>query len=206
MRGFVTKLDEEKIPMTFEQATRDSRWRDAINEELRALSKNQTWQIMKLPKGKKLVGCKWVFTIKYNSDETVNKFKAHLVAKGYSQIEGIDSYETFAPVAKLNTIRILLSLVANLDSPLHQLDVKNAFLNRALKEEVYMSIPEGLAEFKTPSMTCKLHKSLYGLKRSPRTWFERFTKVVKGSGYTQCQGDDTLFVKHKSRSIYLDCV
>ena len=123
MRSFVTKIEEETIPATFEEAIKDPRWCAAIDEELRALNKNQTWEIMKLPMGKKAVGCKWVFTIKYNPDGTVNKFKARLVAKGYSQTQGINYQETFAPVAKLNTIRILLSLAANLDWPLHLLDV-----------------------------------------------------------------------------------
>ena len=126
----------------------------------------------------------------------MDRYKARLVAKGFTQSYGIDYQETFAPVAKLNTVRVLLSLAANLDWSLHQLDVKNAFLNGDLEEEVYMDIPAGLETTSNFNKVCRLRKSLYGLKQSPRAWFERFTKVVKGYGFVQCQSDHTLFVKH----------
>lgn len=106
------------------------------------------------------------------------------MAKGFTQTYGIDYSETFAPVAKLNTVRILLSLTANMDWPLHQLDVKNAFLNGDLEEEVYMDIPPNF-ENKFGSNVCKLNKSLYGLKQSPRAWFEKFTQSMKKQGYIQ---------------------
>lgn len=105
------------------------------------------------------MGCKWIFSIKYNVDGSINRYKAQLVAKGFTQSYGVDSEETFAPVAKLNYVRIVLSLAANLDWPLHQLDIKNAFLNGELEEEVYMQIPSGLESPNTSNMVCKLHKS-----------------------------------------------
>jgi len=151
-----------------------------------------------LPLGKRPVGCKWIFTIKHNADGSVNRFEARLVAKGFTQSYGIDYQETFAPVAKLNTIRVLLSLASNLDWPLYQLDVKNAFLNGDLEEEVYMEIPPGFDTPATTNKVCKLKKSLYGLKQSPRAWFDKFTKAVKKFGYDQCQTDHTMFVKHSS--------
>ena len=114
-----------------------------IEEEMRALEKNQTWEVTDLPKGKKTVGCEWVFTIKYNSNGTLERYKARLVAKGFTQTFGIDYLETFAPMTKLNTVRVLLSLVVNLDWPLQQLDVKNASLNGDLEEEVCMDSPLG---------------------------------------------------------------
>lgn len=128
------------------------------------------------------------------ADGSVERYKARLVAKGFTQTFGIDYNETFAHVAKLNTVRILL-LAVNLDWPLHQFDIKNAFLNGELEEEeVYMCQPPGF-EVKNENV-CKLNKFLYGLKQSPRAWFDRFSKAIKRFGYKQGQADHTLFVKH----------
>ena len=110
-------------------------------EEIRALEKNGTWEVMTLPRGKKPMSCKWVFIVKYKADGTVERYKARLVAKGFTQTYGINYTETFAPMAKPNTIQVLLSLVANLDWPLHQSDIKNVFLNGELEEEVFMMLP-----------------------------------------------------------------
>ncbi|RVX08138.1 Soluble starch synthase 3, chloroplastic/amyloplastic [Vitis vinifera] len=123
-----------------------SEWKKAVQDEIDALEKNGTWTITDLPVGKRPVGCKWIFTIKYKADGSVERFKARLVARGFTQSYGIDYQETFAPVAKLNTIRILLSLAVNQDWCLQQLDIKNAFLNGDLEEEVYMEIPPGFEE------------------------------------------------------------
>ncbi|CAN1801185.1 Retrovirus-related Pol polyprotein from transposon RE2, partial [Linum perenne] len=172
------------------------KWKQAVQEEIAALEKNQTWKIVPLPPRKRKVDCKWIFTTKYNSDGSVERYKARLVARGFTQSFGIDYQETFALVAKLNTVRILLSLAVNEDWPLFQMDVKNAFLNGNLTEEVYMNIPEGVNHDKGPDSVCKLIKSLYGLKQSPRAWFEKFSNTVISNGYHQCQTDDTMFVRH----------
>ncbi|KAL2542955.1 cysteine-rich RLK (RECEPTOR-like protein kinase) 8 [Abeliophyllum distichum] len=148
-----------------------------------------------LPHGKKPVGCKWIFTIIYKADKSIERFKARLVAKGFTQSHGIDYHETFAPVAKLNKVRILLSLAVNQDWPLHQLDVKNAFLNGNFKEEVYMEILAGLENPSNSRIVCKLKKLLYGLKQSPHVWFDRFAKAVITNVYSQCQVDHMMFVK-----------
>ena len=118
------------------------------------------------------------------------------MAKGFTQTYGIDYLETFSPVAKLNTVRVLLSLVANLDWPLHQLDVKNAFLHGDLDEEVYMDIPSGYTGFTKTKIVCKLERALYGLKQSLRAWFGRFSSTIKKYGYRQSNSDHTLFLKH----------
>ena len=122
-----------EIPHGIEEALKSPKWKQAVLEEMLALEKKGTWDVVKKPKGKVPVGCKWVFTVKYNSNGTIDRYKAKLVAKGFTQTYGIDYQETSALVAKLNTIRILLSLAANLDWKLQQLDVKNAFLNGDLE-------------------------------------------------------------------------
>lgn len=174
-RDLVALLDSTHVPRNIQEALQHPEWTAAVNEELQALAKNNTWEITTLPKGKKPVGCKWIFTIKYNADGSINRYKARLVAKGFTQSYGVDYEETFAPVAKLNSVRVILSLAANLDWPLHQLDIKNAFLNGELEEEVYMQIPPGCEAPSASNKVCKLRKSLYGLKQSSRAWFERLT-------------------------------
>jgi hypothetical protein len=130
------------------------KWKGAMVEEMTALKKNGTWELVSLPRGKKPVGCKWVFTVKHKADGTVERYKARLVAKGFTQTYGIDYEETFAPVAKMNSVRTLLSCAANLDWPLHQFDVKSAFLHGELEEEVYMAIPPGFASSQTAGKVC----------------------------------------------------
>ena len=141
-----------------------------------------------------------MFIIKHNADGSIERYKARLVAKGYTQTYGIDYEKTFAPVAKLNTVRVLLSLAANLDWPLHQFDVKNAFLHGELTEEVYMDIPPGYNTTQSGTV-CRLRKALYGLKQSPRAWFRRFTMVIKNNGFKQCNSDHTLFLKHRKGKV-----
>ena len=167
-----------------------------MREEMDALEKNKTWRITELPKGKKSVGCKWVFSVKYKADGRLERYKARLVAKGYTQTYGVDYQETFAPVAKMSTVKVLLSLAVNLNRDLQQYDVKNAFLHGDLEEEIYMEIPPGFEERLGTNKVCKLQKALYGLKQSPRAWFGRFAKVMLAAGYKQSQADHTLFIKH----------
>lgn len=171
------------VPRNVQEALNDLNWKLAVMEEMNALRRSGTWEIVDPPRGKKIVGCKWVFTIKCNADGSVERYKARLVAKGFTQTYGIDYQETFAPVAKINSIRILLSLAVNSDWPLHQLDVKNAFLIGDLKEEVFMSLPPGFEKRLGSDKVCRLKKSLYGLKQSPRAWFERFGKAVISYGF-----------------------
>lgn len=143
---FTTNLDNIAIPRDIYHALQDDRWNAAVLEEMRALKKNGTWKVVDLPDGKHTVGSKLIFTVKYKADGSIDRFKARLVAQGFTQTQGFDYEETFAPVAKLNTIQVLLSLAANLDWKLHQLDVKNAFLNGELEEEIYLRIPPGFEE------------------------------------------------------------
>ena len=163
-RAFIKKIKITEVPRNIQEALKSPEWKAAVLEEMKALKKNETWDVVEIPRGKTPVGCKWVFTIKYNSDGGIERYKARLVAKGFTQTFGVDYTETFAPVAKLNTIRVLLSLATNLDWSLPQMDVKNAFLNEELDEEVYMDLPSGFEGGNNGRKVCKLKKSLYGLK------------------------------------------
>ncbi|KAG8491054.1 hypothetical protein CXB51_014208 [Gossypium anomalum] len=196
-KAFVTNVDSVKTQKNIEEALESAKWRQAVMEEMKALKNNETWEVSDLPKGKKTIGCKWIFTTKFKPDGRIDRYKARLVAKAFTQTYGLDYDETFAPVAKLNTIRVLLSLAANLDWHLTQLNVKNAFLNGELNDEVYMDFPPGFKESK--GQVCKLKKSLYRLKQSPRTWFNRFAKAMTSRNHIQRQADHTMFYKHSEK-------
>ena len=154
--NFVSQLSTAFTSSSLQEALVDSRWIQAMKTEMEALEKNATWELVTLPNGKSTVGCRWVFTVKHKADGSVERYKARLVAKGYTQSFGVDYQETFAPVAKLNTVRVLLSLTTNQDWPLLQFDVKNAILDRDLMEEVYMDHPPGIPKYSNIPLVCKL--------------------------------------------------
>jgi Reverse transcriptase (RNA-dependent DNA polymerase) len=201
IKDFDKVLASVRIPEKLDEAMSDPKWLEAMKVEMEALEKNNTWQLVSLPEGRKTVGCKWVFTVKYGPTGLIDRYKARLVAKGFTQTYGIDFQETFSSVAKLNTVRILLSLAANLDWPLHQFDVKNAFLHGDLEEEIYMDIPPGYSYSGSSSQVCKLKKALYGLKQSPRAWFGRFCRAMKKYEYSQSESDHTLFYRKRCEKI-----
>jgi Reverse transcriptase (RNA-dependent DNA polymerase) len=147
----------------------DPKWKKVMFEEIRALVKNDTWDMVPRPSNKNMVGCKWIYSTKHTPEGKINKFKARLVAKGYTQTYGVDYEKTFAPVAKMNTVRTLISCAVNLGWDLFQLDVKNAFLYGDLKEEVFMEIPPGFGNEQLNGKVCRLKRSLYKLKQSSRT-------------------------------------
>lgn len=153
-----------------------------MKEELDALESNQTWSLVPLPPEKCPIGCKRVYKVKYNVDGTMVRYKARLVAKGYTQQEEVDYLETFSPVAKMNTVKVLLALAAIKGWNLTQLDVHNVFLHGDVSEDVYMQLPPGFElheEFQSSSqVVCKLNKSLYGLKQASRQWYAKFTSVL----------------------------
>jgi Reverse transcriptase (RNA-dependent DNA polymerase) len=201
LKNFSEKLVSLDVPKTVEEALKDPKWIHAMDLEMKALNKNGTWSLIELPKGKKSVGCKWVYTIKFSANGEVERYKARLVAKEFTQTYGIDFQETFSPVAKLNTIRVLLSLAANLDWLLHQFDVKNVFLHGDLKEEIYMDPPPGYINSDSRQVVCRLHKALYGLKQSPRAWFGRFRNAMKNYDFEQSDSDHTLFFKRQQEKL-----
>jgi transposase InsO family protein len=172
-----------------------SKWEAAMQEEYDSLIANGTWELAVLPTGRKSVGCKWVFRTKKDSSGEVVRHKARLVAKGFSQVAGVDFLETFAPVAKFNTIRCILALGAALDLEIHQMDVKTAFLNGELEEDIYMSQPQGFEEKGSEHLVCKLKKSLYGLKQSPRAWYQCIDSFFTKEGFTRSEADHSLYIK-----------
>ena len=170
-----------------------------MNKELAALEANHTWDLTPLPSGKHLIGCKWVYKIKFKSDRSIERYKACLVAKGYNQLEGIDYAETFSPVAKLVTIRSFVALAAAQDWLLTQLDANNAFLHGNLDEEVFMS-PTPRFKSKggaSTNLVCRLTKSSYGLKQAFRQWFSKFASSINTHGFKQSTCDYSLFTKTK---------
>ncbi|CAN1176981.1 Retrovirus-related Pol polyprotein from transposon TNT 1-94 [Linum perenne] len=181
-------------PANYKEAILSPEWRRAMDEELTALDDNHTWSIVPRPPRCPVIGSKWVYTIKYQPDGTVDRYKARLVAQGFRQEYGIDYDETFAPVAKMSTVRTLLAVASQRSWPLMQLDVKNAFLHGDLKETVYMECPPGFKE--RGDMVCHLHRSLYGLKQAPRAWFEKFQSTILQSGFAQSSADPSLFTRH----------
>uniref|UniRef100_A0A2N9HHM2 Integrase catalytic domain-containing protein n=1 Tax=Fagus sylvatica TaxID=28930 RepID=A0A2N9HHM2_FAGSY len=191
-------------PHTFREASSDPLWQQAMKEELDALLKTGTWDLVDLPAGKSAIGCKWVYKIKTRSDGTVDRYKARLVAKGFTQEYGIDYEETFAPVARLSSVRTLIAVSASRHWPLFQMDVKNVFLNGELTEEVYMQLPPGFSQ--PPGFSpkvCRLRRALYGLKQAPRAWFAKFSSTISQHGFSASSYDSALFFRRSDHGITL---
>ena len=187
-REFDFDIGINKDPVSFSQAIESndsSKWIDVMNEELKSMDQNQVWDLVELPNNCKKVGCKWVFKTKRDSKGNIERYKARLVAKGFTQKEGIDYRETFSPVSKKDSFRIIMALVAHYDLELHQMDVKTAFLNGNLDEEIYMEQPEGFAKKGIEHLACKLKKSIYGLKQASRQWYIKFNDIITSFGFTE---------------------
>lgn len=168
-------------------------WEQAIREEMDSLIKNDTWTLVKLPEGRKPISCKWVFKIKKSDNGQDDRYKARLVARGFSQRYGFDYSETYSPVAKLDTIRAVLA-IANQDRwHVHQMDVRTAFLNGKITEEIYMIPPEGYKQ--SDGSVCRLNRALYGLKQSSRSWNLRFDQFMMQLGFRRSINDPCLYVK-----------
>nr|KYP42777.1 Retrovirus-related Pol polyprotein from transposon TNT 1-94 [Cajanus cajan] len=190
-------------PKTVKLALADPLLFAAMQQECTALMKNQTWDLVTLPPNRQVVGCKWVFRIKENADGSINKYKARLVAKGFHQVPGFDFHETFSPVIKPTTLRIILTLALTNGWDLLHLDVNNAFLNGLLEETVFMVQPPGF-ESADKSLVCRLNKALYGLKQAPRQWFDRLKTTLLQFGFSACKSDPSLFTYTlQQQTVYL---
>ncbi|GJS14716.1 ribonuclease H-like domain-containing protein [Tanacetum coccineum] len=187
------------IPKSPFHALRDPNWKQAMCDEYKALIDNNTWVLVPRPPNVNIVRSMWLYKHKYNADGSLNRYKARLVANGRSQQQGIDCDETFSPVVKPATIRTVLSLAVSRQWPIHQLDVKNAFLHGHLTETVYMHQPPGFTDSAHSDYVCLLQKSLYGLKQAPRAWFQRFSSYVIRAGFYHSKTDSSLFIFHKGQ-------
>jgi hypothetical protein len=192
--AYMTKLLDEE-PTTFEEAVQNGQWKEAMTEEHQSIMKNEVWEIVPRPKEKSVVTSKWVYKIKHAADGSVDKYKARFVARGFSQKEGEDYDETFAPVARYTSIRAIISLAASMGWNLHQMDVKTTFLNRAIEEEVYIEQPQGFEVHSRDTHVCRLKKALYGLKQAPRAWYARMDNYLRRLGFSKSHADPNLYYK-----------
>ena len=191
-------------PPSYVVAAKYLQWVATMDSEFHSFQKQQTWSLVPAPLDKNIVTCKWVFKLKKHSDGTLARYKARFVARGYLQQYGLDYDETFSPVVKPATVRLLLALAVNCGWELKQLDVSNAFLHGILKEEVYMAQPQGHVDSYFPTHVCLLHKALYGLKQAPRAWFERFTTQLLHIGFVASGADGNLFIyRHDGHLVFL---
>ena len=170
-------------------------WKEAVWSEMDSVMSNGTWEIVDRPYGCKPIGCKWVFRKKLRPDGTIERYKAKLVAKGYTQKEGDDFFDTYSPVARLTTIRVLFFLAASYGLSVHQMDVKTAFLKREL-EEIYMDQPDGFVANGQEGKVCKLLKSLYGLKQAPKQWHEKFDRTLTSAGFVVNEADKCVYYRY----------
>ncbi|KAJ9544738.1 hypothetical protein OSB04_024445 [Centaurea solstitialis] len=174
-----------------------------MQEELAEFIRNNVWLLVPRPRKRTIIGSKWIFRNKLDEIGTIIRNKARLVAQGYRQEEGIDYDETFAPVARLEAIRLFLAFAAHMNFKVFQMDIKNAFLNGKLNEEVYVAQPPGFVDPKFPDHVYKLNKALYGLKQAPRAWYDTLSTFLLSKGFVRGKIDSTLFLKKYPKHILL---
>jgi len=197
--AFVSQVE----PKSVGEALEDNNWINAMHKELNQFARNEVWTLVPRSKEMNVIGTKWVFKNKIDEQGVIVRNKGRLVAKGYNQEEGTDFGETYAPVARLEVVRLLLAYACLKGFRLHQMDVKSAFLNGFIDEEVYVSQPPGFEDHNNPYYVFKLKKALYGLKQAPRQWYERLNNFLLSQGYERGKTDKTLFIKNSCNDIIL---
>jgi len=209
------KVDEDLLlamgeePATFEEARREDCWRQAMKEEMASIEQNGTWKLVNLPNGHRPIGVKWVFKVKRDEAGTIVKHKARLVAKGYIQQEGVDFDEVFAPVARMESIWMLLAVAAREGWLVHHMDVKSAFLNGDLQEEVYVRQPPGFVAAGHEGKVLKLQKALYGLRQAPRAWNMKLDASLRKLGFKRCVSEHGMYTRGAGKTrvvvgVYVD--
>ena len=194
-QSFAVAVLTESIPKSYIEALQVPAWKAAMDAEYAAFIQRETWTLVPRPLDANVVSCKWVYSLKYNPDGSIARYKARLVAHGFSQAYGLDYHETFSPVARLSSIRVLLSIALDQSWPLHQLDVSNAFLYGDLDEMVFMEQPPGYVAPGESFAVCLLKKAIYGLKQSPRAWFHKFSQLLFSYGFVSTVSDPTVMRK-----------
>ncbi len=192
------------VPRNYEEAISGSnkeKWIEAMNDELKSLEVNEVYKPAKLPRGRKAVGCKWVFTIKENANGEIERYKARLVAQGFSQIQGVDFDETYAPVAGVNATQLLLTIANHFDLEMLQVDVKTAYLNGEMREELYMKPPKGLDL--DEDMVCKIEKSLYGFKQSAFNWHNKLRERLMEMAFVPIDCEPCMFFREEDGAVIL---
>jgi len=184
----------ESEPTTFSQASKYATWKHAMANEYNALMTNNTWELVPFHPSQNLVGCKWVYKVKYHFDGTVERYKSRLVVQGFHQPTGLDYHKTFSLVVKPVTIHLILCLTITFNWFIHQLDVKNAFLLGHLNETVYMIQPRGFVHSDCPNHVCRLKKAIYGLKQAPRVWFRRISNFLLPHGFLCSTTNPSMFI------------
>ncbi|KAK1605488.1 hypothetical protein QYE76_029161 [Lolium multiflorum] len=196
--------NNDEDPATYEEAMMSpdsNKWQEAMKSEMGSMYDNKVWTLVDLPDSRKAVENKWIFKRKTDADGNITVYKARLVAKGFRQIQGVDYDETFSPVAKLKSVRILLAIAAFFDYEIWQMDVKTAFLNGDIEEELYMVQPKGFVDPKNADKVCKLQRSIYGLKQASRSWNLRFDRVIKDFGFIRTHGEACIYKKVSGSSV-----
>jgi hypothetical protein len=186
-------LEEE--PTCFEEAIERKGWADTMTNEYQSIMKNEVWEIVFRSKNKDMVSSRWLFKIKHVANGSIEKYKARFVTRGFSQKEGIDYEETFAPMAIYTSIRTIIALAAKMKWKLHKMDVKTSFLNCVIEEEVYIEQPQGFEVEDRKSHVCRLKKTLYGLKQGPRAWYGHIDCFLMSLGFTKSKADSNLYFK-----------
>ena len=190
-------------PTSHTEAKRDPAWCAAMKEELRSVERNKTWELVKPPAGHRPITLKWVFKLKKDEHGNVIKHKARLVARGFVQQEGVDYDDAFAPVARMESVRVLLALAAQEGWSVHQMDVKSAFLNGDLNEEVYVHQPPGFVVAGQEDKVYRLHKALYGLRQAPRAWNAKLDSTLKKKGFRQSNHEAAIYRRGSGNSLLL---
>jgi len=190
-------------PENIDQALEDECWKKAMISELESIEENNTWYFCELPRGHKAIGLKWVYKVKKNPEGEIVKYKARIVAKGYAQRQGVDYDEVFAPVARLETVRLLLALAAYGGWEVHHMDVKSAFLNGDLQEEVYVHQPPSFSDPRHVGQVLRLRKALYALKQAPRAWNAKLDSELLSLGFRKCSVEHAVYRRGVGESLLL---